>query len=159
RSLVYMFPKPYILNSQADIFVRGYTSWNSRRALEVLDKIFPKDAATQPSLVIVYFGGNDSMGSHPSGLGPSVPLAEYVENMRKIATHIKGLSDTTRIIFLSTPPVNEVLIRENTSKQLAELVRTNERCQIYSEALIEIYRKRDSGRRDTQGVEGSRLEA
>lgn len=43
----------------------------------------------QPSLVICYFGGNDSMGPHPSGLGPHVPLEEYVENMRKIAVHLK----------------------------------------------------------------------
>ncbi|RWV91279.1 hypothetical protein GW17_00046440 [Ensete ventricosum] len=74
---------------KADIFLRGYLGWNSRRAVEVLDKIFPKDAAVQPSLVIVYFGGNDSMGPHPSGLGPHVPLPEYIENMRKIATHLK----------------------------------------------------------------------
>jgi isoamyl acetate esterase len=43
----------------------------------------------QPSLVIVYFGGNDSMGAHPSGLGPHVPLTEYIENMKKIALHLK----------------------------------------------------------------------
>lgn len=43
----------------------------------------------QPSLVIVYFGGNDSIGKHPSGLGPHVPLEEYIENMRKIIIHIK----------------------------------------------------------------------
>ena len=48
-----------------------------------------QDAAIQPALVIVYFGGNDSIGPHPSGLGPHVPLAEYVENMRKIAIHLK----------------------------------------------------------------------
>jgi len=38
--------------------------------------------------VIVYFGGNDSFRPHPSGLGPHVPLEEYIENMRKIAIHI-----------------------------------------------------------------------
>ena len=43
----------------------------------------------QPSLVIVYFGGNDSMRPDPSGQGPHVPLAEYVENMKKIAFHLK----------------------------------------------------------------------
>lgn len=43
----------------------------------------------QPNLAIVYLGGNDSMGSHESGLGPHVPLEEYVENMRKIINHIK----------------------------------------------------------------------
>ncbi|TYG74154.1 hypothetical protein ES288_D04G160500v1 [Gossypium darwinii] len=74
---------------KADIILRGYGGWNSRRALEVLDKVFPKDAAVQPSLVIVYFGGNDSTEPHPSGLGPHVPLPEYVENMKKIAMHLK----------------------------------------------------------------------
>ncbi|KAF5959661.1 hypothetical protein HYC85_000870 [Camellia sinensis] len=54
---------------KADILLRGYYGWNSRRAMQVLDQIFPKDAATQPSLVIVYFGGNDSMGPHSSGDG------------------------------------------------------------------------------------------
>jgi hypothetical protein len=36
----------------------------------------------------VYFGGNDCIRPHPSGLGPHVPLEEYIENMRKIAIHI-----------------------------------------------------------------------
>lgn len=47
----------------------------------------------QPSLVIVYFGGNDSIDPHPSGLGPHVPLEEYVENMRKIANHLKVINN------------------------------------------------------------------
>ncbi|KAK0578419.1 hypothetical protein LWI29_010041 [Acer saccharum] len=77
------------LRSQ-NILLRGYYGWNSCRAIQVLDRGFRKDAATQPSLVIVYFGGNDSMGAHSSGLGPHVPLPEYVENMRKIALHLKA---------------------------------------------------------------------
>ncbi|KAL9231434.1 hypothetical protein vseg_006665 [Gypsophila vaccaria] len=135
----------HIYARKADIVLRGYSGWNSRRALQVLDKVFPKDAVVQPSLVIVYFGGNDSMGPHPSGLSPHVPLHEYVENMRKIATHIKGLSDTTRIIFLSTPPVNEAVIEEfNRSNPLfSSLVRTNELCGKYSRALIELCREMD----------------
>ncbi|EXB58999.1 GDSL esterase/lipase CPRD49 [Morus notabilis] len=96
----------------ADIVLRGYSGWNSRRALQVLDQVFPKDAAVQPTLVIVYFGGNDSVKPHPSGLGQHVPLPEYVENMRKIAIHLKGLSEKTRIIFLTAPPINEDQIRE-----------------------------------------------
>jgi hypothetical protein len=32
------------------------------------------------------------MGPHSSGLGPHVPLNEYIENMRKIAIHLKVFS-------------------------------------------------------------------
>ncbi|KAK7836083.1 gdsl esterase/lipase cprd49 [Quercus suber] len=97
---------------KADVLLRGYNGWTSRHALQVLDQVFPKDAAVQPSLVIVYFGGNDSMRSHPSAVSPQVPLPEYVENMRNIAIHLKSLSEKTRIIFLSAPPVNGAKIRE-----------------------------------------------
>lgn len=128
---------------KADIILRGYSGWNSRRALQVLDQIFPKDAPIQPSLVIVYFGGNDSVHPHPSGLGPHVPLPEYIENMRKIVLHLKALSEKTRLIFLSAPPVNEEQIREILSDKLGELDRTNESCGIYSEACLELCRELD----------------
>ncbi|KAK4794464.1 hypothetical protein SAY86_012458 [Trapa natans] len=127
---------------KADIFLRGYSGWNSRRAVEVLDKVFPKEASVQPSLVIVYFGGNDSMQPHPSGLGPHVPLPEYVENMRRIALHIKSLSKKTRCMFLSAPPVNEKKILETLS-DFKELVRTNEACRLYSEACLDLCKEMD----------------
>ncbi|XP_061369212.1 GDSL esterase/lipase WDL1-like [Gastrolobium bilobum] len=126
---------------KADIILRGYSGWNSRRALQVLEKIFPKDATVQPSLVIVYFGGNDSIHPHPSGLGPHVPLQEYIDNMRKIAVHLKSLSKKTRIIFLSSPPINEAKIHEVLSNQLGQTRRTNESCRIYSEACLELCRE------------------
>ncbi|XP_047943709.1 GDSL esterase/lipase CPRD49-like [Salvia hispanica] len=128
---------------KADIILRGYFGWNSRRAAKILDLVFPKDAPVQPSLIIVYFGGNDSMGPHSSGLGPHVPLPEYIQNMRTIANHLKSLSDNTRIIFLSCPPVNEVKLAESTSTYFSELVRTNELCRMYSEACIELCKEMD----------------
>ncbi|KAL5982570.1 GDSL esterase/lipase wdl1 [Asimina triloba] len=126
---------------QADILLRGYSGWNSRRALEVLDKVFPKDATVQPSLVIVYFGGNDSMGSHSSDLGPHVPLPEYIDNMRRIANHLKSLSEKIRIIFLTCPPVDEEKLRKSTI--FSDLGRTNEACKRYSEACIEMCKEMD----------------
>ncbi|CAJ2655961.1 unnamed protein product [Trifolium pratense] len=127
-----------LYSRKADIILRGYCGWNSRRAVQVLDTIFPKNAAEQPSLVIVYFGGNDSIHPHPSGLGPHVPLEEYIENMRKIIIHLKSLSKKTRIILLSSPPVNEAQIPESFSNILGPLKRTNESCRLYSEACLEL---------------------
>ncbi|KAH1068728.1 hypothetical protein AAZX31_03G050100 [Glycine max] len=140
-----MMVKEYNLShidlTKADIVLRGYAGWNSRRALQNLDKIFPKDATDQPSLIIVYFGGNDSMHPHPSGLSPHVPLQEYIENMKKIAIHLKSLSKKTRIIFLSSPPINEVQMHETLSDLLGPLRRTNEACRTYSEACLELCRE------------------
>ncbi|KAJ3697051.1 hypothetical protein LUZ61_000756 [Rhynchospora tenuis] len=90
---------------QADVVLRGYGGWNSRQALQVLTTVFPKDAPVQPSLVIVYFGGNDSSIPLPNdSSSPHVPLSEYKENMREIGLYIRSLSEMTRVIFLSCPP-------------------------------------------------------
>ncbi|CAH1424752.1 unnamed protein product [Lactuca virosa] len=53
---------------KAYIFMRGYSRWNSRQALQVVKQVFPQDDAVKPSLVIVYFGGNDSVLPDPDGL-------------------------------------------------------------------------------------------
>ncbi|XP_038684338.1 GDSL esterase/lipase CPRD49-like isoform X2 [Tripterygium wilfordii] len=122
-----------IYSRKADIVVRGYSGWNSRRAVQVLDQVFPKDAAVQPSLVIVYFGGNDALDPYPGGFGPHVPLPEYTENMRRIGLHLKSLSEKTRVIFLSVPPVNEEMIVECDKK--------HETCRLYSEACLGVCRE------------------
>eukprot|EP00262_Sarcandra_glabra_P017526 TRINITY_DN6027_c0_g1_i1.p1 TRINITY_DN6027_c0_g1~~TRINITY_DN6027_c0_g1_i1.p1 ORF type:complete len:176 (+),score=29.19 TRINITY_DN6027_c0_g1_i1:442-969(+) len=83
------------------------------------------------------------MRYHPSGLGPHVPLAEYIENMRRIASHLKSLSDKTRIIFLSCPPINEETFRQSTSGQICDPFQTNESRRRYSEACIELCREMD----------------
>ncbi|XP_029127901.1 GDSL esterase/lipase CPRD49 isoform X2 [Cajanus cajan] len=123
---------------KADIILRGYAAWNTRRALQVLDKIFPKDVLLQPSLVIVYFGGNDSSNPHSSGLGPHVPLQEYVENLRIIVNHLKSLSANTRILLLTAPPINDATIILNSDGNPS---RTNEACGIYSNACLEVCRE------------------
>ncbi|CAN1853718.1 GDSL esterase/lipase CPRD49 [Linum perenne] len=135
-----------IYSRKADVVLRGYSGWNSRRALQVLDQIFPKDAAVQqPSLVIVYFGGNDSIHPHKSGLGPHVPLQEYVDNMKKIALHLQSLSEKIRLIFLTSPPVDEDLM-DRSCGGLWDMDRNNESCRIYSEACMKLC--------DEMGVKG-----
>ncbi|KAK6778359.1 hypothetical protein RDI58_025077 [Solanum bulbocastanum] len=123
-----------LYSCKADIVLRGYGGWNTRLALQVLDQIFPKDAAVQPSLVIVYFGGNDSMKPDPNGSNAHVPLLEYIQNMKNIVLHLKSLSEKTRILVLSTPPVYE----EQIIKLFGSSRRSNESSHIYSEACIKM---------------------
>ncbi|XP_071698589.1 GDSL esterase/lipase CPRD49-like [Rutidosis leptorrhynchoides] len=125
----------HIYSRKVDIFVRGYGGWNSRNAVEVLDQVFPKDDAVQPSLVIVYFGGNDAVDPRPDGLNAHVPLSEYVENMRKIAIHLKSLSEKIRIIFLSASPINEDQLLSAVN------VRKLKVFQKYAEACVEMSRE------------------
>ncbi|KZV53422.1 hypothetical protein F511_10208 [Dorcoceras hygrometricum] len=132
-----------LYSRKADIVLRGYSGWNSRMALQILDQVFPKDAAVQPSLVILYFGGNDSTNPHPSGLGGHVPLPEYIENMKKMILHIKGLSDKTRIICLGSPPVNEAKITEIFGTAFDDQARTNEGLCKYNKALIDLCEEMD----------------
>ncbi|EPS60568.1 hypothetical protein M569_14235, partial [Genlisea aurea] len=134
---------------KADFKLRGYSGWNSRMALEILHKLFPKDAVVKPSLVIVYFGGNDATNPHPSGLGSHVPLHEYVENMRKIILHLKSLSDSTHVICMSTPPVNEAQILKVFGSGFEDQARKNENCRVYAEALVDLCKE--------LGVEGINL--
>ncbi|KAL3617512.1 GDSL esterase/lipase cprd49 [Castilleja foliolosa] len=128
---------------KADVVLRGYSGWNTKMALKILENVFPKDAAVQPSLVVLYFGGNDATNPHPSGLGAHVPLPEFVDNMKKMIVHIKSLSDKTRIICLTSPPVNEAKVREIFGNGLDDQARTNEGCRIYSEALEELCQEMD----------------
>ncbi|CAM8973312.1 unnamed protein product [Rhodiola kirilowii] len=125
---------------RADIVLRGYGGWDSRLALRALNRIFPKDAAVQPSLVIVYFGGNDSLKQHQNGTACRVPLPEYHDNMKKIGLHLKSLSEKTRVIFLSPPAVNEAQIMEYFGDPV---LRTNENCRIYSEVCLNLCKQID----------------
>ncbi|KAG5582804.1 hypothetical protein H5410_053431 [Solanum commersonii] len=139
---------------KADLFVRGYSGWTSRNALQVLKKVFPQKDKIQSSLVIFYFGGNDSTDPDIPN-SPNVPIDEYVENMRQIIVHIKGLSQTTRVIMLTAPAVNEKQIIECyvlTQPAHSTLVvfmsnqgRTNERGRIYSEAVIKLAQELGDG--------------
>ncbi|KAJ0437703.1 putative GDSL lipase/esterase, SGNH hydrolase superfamily [Helianthus annuus] len=169
---------------KADIFMRGYGGWNSRKAVQVLDEVFPKGiyCFRRCSTTISgdsLFRNNDSVRPRPDG--PHVPLPEYVENMRKISIHLKikfttmfdnvtvalinhtistekiyligilrvfnivlvrggeqasgnGLSEKTRVIFLTAPPVNEAQLLQ----VLGQDGRKNELCQKYADACVEL---------------------
>jgi hypothetical protein len=97
-----------LYSRKADILLRGYSGWNTRRAIEALDTIFPKDASVQPALVVVFFGANAAAFPSPTGSGGQhVPIAEFQENLCHIAAHLQGLSEKTHVILTTAPPIHE----------------------------------------------------
>ncbi|KAF3673825.1 hypothetical protein FXO38_05497 [Capsicum annuum] len=105
-------------------------------ALEVYKKIFPKEHCwdrhkeIQPSLVILYFGGNDSQDPDFPNSSHG-PLHEYVENMRKLAHHIK--------VWITE--VDQMMSVENTQKDGMHL--TAEESKILFDKIKDVIKKVD----------------
>lgn len=132
-----------LYSRKADILLRGYRGWNTRRARNVLEQFFPKDFPSQPALVLVFFGANDGAFPMPSGKGQHVPLQEFKENLRYIASYLKELSQTTKVILITAPPIHEDGRREYARFRFGEKAakftdRTNERAKNYAHACIEV---------------------
>eukprot|EP00798_Chlamydomonas_sp_ICE-L_P029269 gene29268-12509_t len=88
---------------KADIVLRGFSGYNTRWALEMMDYIFHD--ATNVQLVTVFFGANDAAMPHAPG-PHHIPLLEYKDNLKKIVEFLrkKGVKN---IILITPPPVSE----------------------------------------------------
>ncbi|XP_048490373.2 uncharacterized protein LOC125492259 [Beta vulgaris subsp. vulgaris] len=76
----------------ADIVVRGYSGYNTRWAVKVLDKVFPAMDEAAPMAVTVFFGANDACLDDRYAAFQHVPLDEYKQNLRFIFSFLKSLS-------------------------------------------------------------------
>lgn len=138
---------------KADIVLRGYRGWNTRRALEAVDKIFPKDAEDQPELVVVFFGANDAAFPMPSGRGQHVSLPEFEDNLCRIVAYLQGLSDKTRVILTTAPPIYEAARLKWARARYGEkggkyVDRTNDRAGQYAAACRSAAQKMGAGNID-----------
>lgn len=75
--------------------LRGYSGYNTRWALKVLDRVFPasqgRDGGTDtaPVALTVFFGANDAcLPDRCSGF-QHVPLREFEQNLRSIVSFFK----------------------------------------------------------------------
>ncbi|MCE3215478.1 hypothetical protein HAX54_002552 [Datura stramonium] len=95
---------------KADILCpKSYYGWNSRRAIQVLDQVFPKDATVQPNI------------------GDYFTLVVMIQwDLIHLDWVLMYLFKTSLSSLLQTVPY------------FSELVRTNELCRQYSEACIEL---------------------
>jgi lysophospholipase L1-like esterase len=125
-----------LYSRKADVFLRGYSGYNTRWALLLLDKVFPKSSSA-PEVVTVFFGANDAALPDRGSQQQHVPISEYKENLHQIVSHIKGNSETTVVVLITPPPVDEVGRRVYArSGELPE--RTNEVTKLYAQACKDV---------------------
>lgn len=92
-----------------DIVNRGFSGYNTRQALKLLPHIIPSPDQVTLRFLTIWFGANDARLPHtPGGPDQHVPIKEFKENLRAIATHecVRAHEDV-RIILITPPPVEE----------------------------------------------------
>jgi len=91
---------------KADILNRGFSGYNTRFAVTMLERLFPVQALREspPLFVTIFFGANDAA---IEGFSQHVPIAEYRENLSKILTYFTKINPSIPIIVITPPPVYE----------------------------------------------------
>ena len=70
--------------------LRGYGGYNTRWALQVLEKVFPRvEGGGEPLAVTVFFGANDACLPDRYAAFQHVPLHEYKHNLHSIVSFLK----------------------------------------------------------------------
>ncbi|XP_027339023.1 GDSL esterase/lipase At5g45920 [Abrus precatorius] len=96
-----------------DVVLRGYSGYNTRWALKVLDRVFPGslggDGGTgaAPLAVTIFFGANDASLPDRCSAFQHVPLHEYKQNLRSIVSFFKKQWPTTPVLLITPPPIDD----------------------------------------------------
>ena len=97
-----------------DIVNRGFSGYNTSQALKVLPKFMPSPQRASVRFTMIFFGANDArLPNTPGGPDQHVPLDDFKNNLRTIATHecVKAHQDI-RVVLVTPPPVDERKLME-----------------------------------------------
>lgn len=103
----------------ADVYVRGYSGYNTTHALCVMDDVFPRGAA--PVLVTVLFGSNDACDPNSAaGNVQHVPVDKYEGNLTEMIRRIRRADRVPRVLFITPPPVHDEAWMQNCAERSAQ---------------------------------------
>ncbi|CAA0817827.1 GDSL esterase/lipase [Striga hermonthica] len=93
----------------ADVVLRGYSGYNTRWALKIIESVFPfsEIGRDQPAAITVFFGANDACLPDRSSKFQHVPLEEYKHNLQALVAYFKKQWPSTHIILITPPPIDE----------------------------------------------------
>eukprot|EP00850_Spirogloea_muscicola_P007289 SM000036S13333 [mRNA] locus=s36:676647:680429:- [translate_table: standard] len=129
---------------KVDVVLRGYSGYNSRWALYLLDHIFPPESVERaPAMVTIFFGANDAALPTGDSKRQHVPILEYKANLRYIVEHIQRVSSSTKVVLITPPPIDEESRRAYARQKYGHLAsgiaeRTNDVTGDYASACQEV---------------------
>jgi len=125
-----------------DVVLRGYSGYNTRWALRVMEKVFPAveggGGDGDPLAVTVFFGANDASLPDRCSAFQHVPLNEYKQNIHSIVSSLKKRWPKTRILLITPPPIDEEgrLRHPYVENPMGLPERTNEAAGAYAKACV-----------------------
>ncbi|XP_027111868.1 GDSL esterase/lipase At5g45920-like [Coffea arabica] len=135
---------------RVDVVLRGFSGYNTRWALKVIDKAFPPASAAgsggdeaeaeAPLAVTVFFGANDACLPDQYGAYQHVPVDEYKQNLRSIFSFFKRRWPKTHVVLITPPPIDEAarLLNPYGEIKLGLPERTNEAAGSYAIACLSV---------------------
>ena len=85
-----------VYNRKLDVVTRGFSGYNTRWCLPVLDAVLDAElqGQTEVALSVIFFGSNDSVSDGPQ----RVPLEEYCQNIVKMVGKMKAAKIKTVLV-------------------------------------------------------------
>lgn len=119
-----------VYTRKLDILHRGYAGYNSRWAIKVLKNILNDPNSKDIAVATIYFGANDSC----LGGEQKVPLQEYLQNMKQLASMLQERD--IKPIFIGLGLFNRELWDVLKAEDIEMgRVRTSANLQLYSNSL------------------------
>lgn len=120
---------------KVDLFVRGFSGYNTRWACHIFPQVLEQcSGKARIGIVFIFFGANDAVID--SGR-QHVPLHEYVANLTKLVTYVRGYRrvDPIQPVLVTPPPVKLVPDQNESPTRLP--ARTRE----YAAACVNVARE------------------
>ncbi|KAJ2615329.1 isoamyl acetate-hydrolyzing esterase [Coemansia sp. RSA 1365] len=153
-----------------DVLNRGFSGFNTKDALEIVDQVFPKTASPRrqtmsinsmirwphhndtfpkaakgPRLCLLAFGANDAALPFSQW---HIPLNEFSDNLRQMVSLLHDPSSVyyspdTRILFITPPPIGDRMWEEDSKLHRRKADRKNAVTKKYADAVITVAKELD----------------
>lgn len=127
------------VGSYFDVDARGFEGYNTKWALELMPKLFPKSYLDKVASFVIFFGHNDSWDEK---LPMHVPVTDYESNLRKIIKYLEdnGLERNKLVLITPTWYHHEEFQKFCRESGLPPVGKELESAQKYSETVLAIGR-------------------